>query len=150
MVTAKHILFATDFSDEADEAVGKAGELARSLDAKLTVLHVHGHPPEPPEAVVPAERLVWSADLDADAEQSLENLRAAKLADVGELVLATIEHGTPARAICEYAGSHDVDLIALGRHGRNRLVHVLFARLTEKVVKCAPCDVLVVPPDRSS
>ena len=65
---------------------------------------------------MPPERLVWSADLDAEAERTLENLRAAKLADVGDLVLATVEHGTPARAICEYAGSHDVDLIALGRH----------------------------------
>ena len=64
MDIANHLLLATDFSEGADDAVTKAGEIVRMLDAKLTVLNVHGHPPEPPEAIVPADRLVWSADLD--------------------------------------------------------------------------------------
>ena len=60
MNVATHILLATDFSEASAAAVTMAGELARRFDAKLTVLRVHGHPPEPPEAVVPPERLIWS------------------------------------------------------------------------------------------
>lgn len=57
MNIATHILLATDFSKEADVAIAKTVDLATMLKAKLTVLNVHGHPPEPPEAVVSADDL---------------------------------------------------------------------------------------------
>ena len=50
MNIATHILLAADFSVASDTAVNMAGELTRSLNAKLTVLNIHKPPPEPPEA----------------------------------------------------------------------------------------------------
>lgn len=148
MSIARHILVATDFSEFDEAAIGMAGELAQRLAAKLTVLHVHGHPPEPPEAVVPPERLVWSSDLDTDALQALQELKIAKLADVESIDLVTVEDGMPAHAIYKYASNHGMDLIVLGSHERTGLAHFFFASVPEKVVKHAPCAVLVVPPSK--
>jgi universal stress protein A len=37
-----------------------------------------------------------------------------------------------------------VDLIIMGTHGRTGLLHVLLGSVAEKVVRLAPCSVLVV------
>ena len=112
MSFATHILLATDFSESAERAITKAADLARTLDAKLTVLNVHGHPPEPPEANVPAEKLVWSSDLDAESLEHLDELKETRFAGVRWLDVATAEDGNPAHSICEYAKTHDIDRYA--------------------------------------
>ena len=145
MGVATHILLTTDFSEASEEAVAKAGELARSSGAKLTVLHVHGRPPAAPEAFVPAEKVVVSADLDAEAHQALEKLKGSKLADVESIALATVEHVSAPLAICDYADHHGVDLIVIGTHGRTSVNRLLIGSVAEKVVRHATCPVLVVP-----
>ena len=147
MSIATHIMLATDFSDATEAAVEKAGELARSLNARLTVLRVHGHPPEPPEAVVPPDRLVWSSDLDDEAEQGLRLLQQNSFADIEQVTLAVAEDGTPYHAISDYAANHGVDLIVMGSHRRTGLAHIFFGSVAEKVVRHAGCPVLVVPPE---
>ena len=146
MKIATHILLATDFSQSADAAIVWAGVLARMLDAKLTVLNVHGHPPEPPEAYVSPDRLVWSSDLDAGSERQLEEFRSGRLANVPWLTVVTVEDASPDHAICSYVNEYDVDLIVLGSHGRTGLAHFFMGSVAERVVKHAPCPVLVIPP----
>lgn len=145
MGVATHILLTTDFSAASEGAVAKAGELARSTNAKLTVLHVHGHPPGAPEAFVPPEKITVSADLVAKAHQALEELKGSKLADVESVVLATVEHVSAPLAICDYADHHRVDLIVIGTHGRTSVNRLLIGSVAEKVVRHATCPVLVVP-----
>lgn len=143
MNVATHILLATDFSETT--AVVKAGEMARMLDAKMTVLNVHGHPPEPPEAVVPPDRLVWSSDLDDRSREQLEELKRTQFRDVELLTLAFVEDGNPARAISDYAKEHGVDMIVMSTHARKGMAHFLWGSVAEKVVRQANCAVLIVP-----
>ncbi len=142
---ATHILLAADFSESAEPAITKAADLARLLDSKLTVLNVHGHPPEPPEACVSPEKLVWSSDLDAESLEHLDELKKTHFAGVRWLDLATVENADPANSICDYARKHDVDLVVMGTHGRGRLAHFFLGSVAEKVLRCAICPVLVVP-----
>jgi nucleotide-binding universal stress UspA family protein len=51
---------------------------------------------------------------------------------------------SPAFAIIDYAGGHDIDLIVMGTHGRGGLAHMLMGSAAEKVVRLAPCPVLTV------
>ncbi len=132
MNAASHILLTTDFSPASEEAVGKAGELARATGARLTVLHVHRHAPAAPEAVIPAEKYVTSADLDAEVRQNLEDLRRTMLQGV-----ESVEHGTPEK--------HGVDLIVIGTHGRTGVPRLLIGSVAEKVVRHSKCPVMVVP-----
>jgi nucleotide-binding universal stress UspA family protein len=53
--------------------------------------------------------------------------------------------GSPALDISVFAKDHDVDLIITSTHGLTGLEHVLIGSIAEKVVRHAPCSVLVVP-----
>ena len=53
--------------------------------------------------------------------------------------------GSPALDICAFAKDHDVDLIITSTHGLTGFEHVLIGSNAEKVVRHAPCSVLVVP-----
>lgn len=145
MNIARHILLVAEFSEASDEAVTMAGELARRLDAKLTLLNMHGRPPEPPEAYVPREQLYLKEDMDADAMEGLQKLRSSKFADIEGIILAVAMDGNPSHAIYDYAARHDVDLIVMGNHGRTGLAHFFLGSVAEKVVHHAPCPVLIVP-----
>jgi hypothetical protein len=53
--------------------------------------------------------------------------------------------GPPVLDICAFAKDHDIDLIITSTHGLTGLQHVLIGSIAEKVVRHAPCSVLVVP-----
>jgi nucleotide-binding universal stress UspA family protein len=145
MSLATHLLLTTDFSEAADEAVTKAGVLAREFGIKLTILHVHRRPPAAPEAVIPAGKVVSSADLEKDALQALEALKNDRFADIEGVEIDTVEHGSAPLAIVDYAAKHGVDLIVIGTHGRTGMGRLLIGSVAEKVVRHATCAVLVVP-----
>ena len=50
----------------------------------------------------------------------------------------------PFQEILETAKTQQVDLIVMGTHGRTGLHHLLLGSVVEKVVRLAPCPVLVV------
>jgi nucleotide-binding universal stress UspA family protein len=53
--------------------------------------------------------------------------------------------GSPALDICAFAKDHGVDLIVTSTHGLTGFKHVLIGSIAEKLVRHAPCSVLVVP-----
>jgi len=91
------------------------------------------------------DKILLSADVGAESRESLKALKIAKLADIGSVTLATAEHVSTAKAICDYADEHGVDMIVIGTHGRTGLSHVLMGSVAEKVVRHANCPILVVP-----
>ena len=52
--------------------------------------------------------------------------------------------GRPFVEIIRYARENEIDLIVISTHGRTGLKHALFGSVAEKVVRKAPCPVLVV------
>ena len=145
MNIATHILAPTNSSEASAAAVTVAGELARRFKAKLTLLRVHGYPPEPPEAYVPKEQLYFKDDMDADAMADLDKLRSTEFSDIEGMVLAVAMDSSPSHAINDYAAKHDVNLIVMGSHERTGLAHFFHGSVAEKVVKHAPCPVHIVP-----
>jgi nucleotide-binding universal stress UspA family protein len=63
------------------------------------------------------------------------------LGGTGETI---VDIGDPGPAICEEAKVHGVDLIVIGRSGKNWLSRLLDPSVSEYVIKHAPCPVLVV------
>jgi nucleotide-binding universal stress UspA family protein len=82
-------------------------------------------------------------DLEAEITNSmqayLERVNAAGLD--GEIAVV---HGVPFQEILETAKAQQVDLIIMGTQGRTGLQHMLMGSVAEKVVRLAPCPVLVV------
>ena len=72
-------------------------------------------------------------------EEALARVTTAGL--TGERVVL---YGVPFQEIVETAKARQVDLIVMGTHGRTGLMHVLLGSVAERVVRLAPCSVLVV------
>ena len=141
-MTVQHILVPTDFSECADGALQYAIELAQKLQARLTLLHIIDTMPlglVEDTAMLPPS--YWQ-ELETGIEQSME-ASLKRLDDVGLQGEPVIVHGAPFQSIIDTAKDKGADLIVMGTHGRTGLTHVLMGSVAEKVIRLAPCPVLV-------
>jgi nucleotide-binding universal stress UspA family protein len=139
----RHILAPTDFSENSEKAIDYATQLAKLVGAKLTLLHVV---PEPSALDYPMEG-ISAEEIDAwrkAAEVKLaDEVAKAKLDyERVESVLTTALH--PRDEIVRAAADLWADLLILSTHGYKGWRHLLFGSDAEKILKQAPCPVLVV------
>lgn len=132
---ARRILLATDLSPHSLRAFPLAARLAREFDARLHLAHV-----------VPRAEGAAGADaarMPADPGRALADFRREHLAPdvpVDEWLLA----GEADQALCAAARDRNCDLIVMATHGYTGLKHALLGSTAERVVRNAPCPVLVV------
>lgn len=141
MASYRHILLAVDLRERSEYVARRAVELARALDAKLTLLHVVEFIPVDPagEALLPPPVNLEEELIDS-ARQRLETL-ADKLG-IAE-VARRIEIGTIKSEILRVADEETCDLIMLGSYERHGLA-LLLGSTEKSVLNSAPCDVLAV------
>jgi nucleotide-binding universal stress UspA family protein len=139
----ERILVPMDFSKPAEKALRYAVSFARQFDAKITVLHARQTTFYPIETgylppAIPSEELpekVAQDRLQADVQRIVpEEMRGNMLVRVG----------APFDEICTAAKELHIDLILIATHGYTGLKHVLLGSTAERVVRHAPCPVLVV------
>ena len=145
----QQILFCTDFSANADRAFGYAVNAARRhTDGTLHLLHVI---PEPPAQFWKGYIYEVDDDVDARAKREIDaKLAETYLPRVPEdmtLVIA-MRIGEAGQKILEYVDEHQIDLVIIGRQGTGKVGKLLFGNVTERVVRRAPCPVMVIPPPR--
>lgn len=141
----RSILIPTDFSAEATKALEYAVPLARLFGAKLTLLHVV----EPVATPDFAKSFPIGMDNDRMVAECRERMdRMVKESGLEpELVeKAVVRYGRAFREIAEAARTLKADLILLSTHGYTGMKHALLGSTTERVVRHAPCPVLVVRP----
>ena len=111
-----HILIPTDGSIETEQAVSHGLGLARTYDATVHVLYV-------------TDESEYSAVTDAQAREQLrsaaEKLGRRAISDIAETVAEfdltahrELRRGTPYEEILDYVDEQDIDLVAMGTHGR--------------------------------
>jgi nucleotide-binding universal stress UspA family protein len=148
MITLRHILAATDFSDYSKEAVEYAVHLSSSLGADLHLLHVFEPPFFSHAGVAPSrqpEVHQWIRELKEEERKKLSAL-AGGVRGLKAAAHPVFKEGTPFLEILKAAGEIPADLIVLGTHGRTGLSHVLLGSVAERVVRQASCPVLTVKP----
>ena len=141
----KHLLLPTDGSVSSGNAAARGIDLARSVRARVTGIHVM---PEFHVLTYRTEMLEdtkeeFAADCRARAEHYLAVIRAAaQRADVAcETVSVTGDH--PYAAIIETAERLGCDLIVMAAHGRGGMRGLLLAGETQKVLTHTKLPVLV-------
>ena len=139
---AQHILVPTDFSEYADDALDYAIALAKTLQARLTCLHVIHITPLAMDDYDTSGLVSYLEEIETDAQQRMQALlrRIHQEGLQGETVII---HDVPFQAILNTAKEKGADLIVMGTHGRTGLTHVLMGSVAERVVRLAPCPVLV-------
>ena len=142
MSTPHHLLVPTDFSPDAERALDYAIALARTLHAQVTLLHVISAVYWATGEVPGALSATVLEELEAIAQQSLEQA-LQRVRDAGLEGEALVVHGSPFECIVAAARDQGIDLIVMGSHGRTGLRHVLLGSVAERVVRLAPCPVLV-------
>jgi nucleotide-binding universal stress UspA family protein len=140
-MASQRFLVPIDLSEYANQALDYAINLAGKLDARLTLLHVIQIPFGGADMGVTLP-YTYIQDLEAEIMQSMESCLARVTAAglEGEIVVV---HGVPFHEILETAKTQQVDLVVMGTHGRTGLQHILLGSVAEKVVRLAPCPVLV-------
>ena len=126
MIRVTRILYPTDFSTYSNQAYFHAVRLAESTGASLTVVHVHtpGTPGDP-----------------AHWRSQLEQVRPG---NPNIAVSHVLLEGDPAAEIARYATEASVDVIVIGTHGRTGVDRLVMGSVAERVMREAPCSVLVV------
>jgi nucleotide-binding universal stress UspA family protein len=138
----RHILVAHDFEKDSDVALEYALGLAKPLGAKVTILHAYEIPSMgAPEVLILATD--WTKQIGAVAREALDKI-VARVGGGGVPVAAELREGTVWREVQELVKSAQVDLVVVGSHGRRGLPRALLGSVAEKIVRTAPCPVLVV------
>jgi nucleotide-binding universal stress UspA family protein len=123
------ILVTLDGSQLAEAALGPAAEMARCLDAQVTLLRV--------------------VDFDdASYEEAKEYLRqvAERLGQQVALGPAIVMFGPAPQSILEVIQTHQIDMVAMATHGRGGLRRWVYGSVTEKILRTARRAMLIVRP----
>jgi nucleotide-binding universal stress UspA family protein len=142
LMPIQHMLVPLDFSPYAEQALKYAIDLAQTLRAHLTLLHVIHLTPLAMGDMLATSLEAYLQAVETEAEEQMHAARA-RVHQVGLRCDTLIVQGVPFQIIVDTAGDRDVDLIVMGTHGRTGLTHVLMGSVAEKVVRLAPCPVLV-------
>jgi universal stress protein A len=150
-MTPRRILVATDFSGCSKEAIDSAARLAACFSSELFLLHVF----EPPfytlegrDTRIHPEVDRWVRELREKESKKLDGeVEAVKRRGIN--VRPHFKEGSPLVEILNVAEEIGADLVVLGTHGRTGIDRFVMGSVAERVIRKAPCSVLVVREKRS-
>jgi nucleotide-binding universal stress UspA family protein len=144
-LTVKRILVPVDFSECSQEGLQYAIGFANQFGARVMLLHATylGYIYSTEGTALYDVRGLQKAARENAERQMRKLVRAAKFGRVKYEIAFT--EGSPVLDICAFAKEHNVDVMITSTHGLTGFQHVLIGSIAEKVVRHAPCSVLVVP-----
>jgi nucleotide-binding universal stress UspA family protein len=142
-VDVKRVLVAYDFSDYAEVALKYALSIAQENQAELHLLHVL-----PARSVNEPEIAWYPAQGESAYHTAARRLRRVVPSDVHLWcsVTTAVSEGNAYREILNYAEENEIDLISVGARGAGFGIRALFGSNVDRVLRQAPCPVLVARP----
>ena len=142
-VDLKRLLVAYDFSDYSELALKYALSIAQDHQAELHLLHVL-----PPRSVHEPEIAWYPVKGESAYHTAARRLQRVVPAEVNLWcnVKTAVSEGNPYREILNYAEKNDIDLISVGAHGAGFGMRALFGSNVDRVLRQAPCPVMVARP----
>jgi universal stress protein A len=139
----KTILVPYDFSSYSSKALNYALQFAEQFNAEVVVLYV-----VEPLPILPTDVIAAPPDTTGDRIPAISSRMEALCREAGTphrlSVRALVITGTPYERIVETAKSQDADLIIIATHGYRGFKRFYMGSTTERVIRHAPCPVLVV------
>ncbi|MDP1573399.1 MAG: universal stress protein [Coxiellaceae bacterium] len=137
----KHILLATDLSDNSNMLFKRATAIAKAAHAKISVIHVFAHTPI-------AYAGEFSIPIDVEFEMTLKREAHKHLQKLGKKynIPAKMLHlceGSIKATVTDFAKKIKADLIVVGTHSHHGL-DILLGSQANAILHAASCDVWVV------
>ncbi len=138
----KKILWATDFSDESQEALLYASIFAKTFKAKLIALHVV--PDFSPalydtEIVIKGELAQKVDIIKKEAKNRLDNLRETK----GMSFESLVKEGNASKKILETAEEENIDLIVVGKRGMSVIEKLFIGSVANQLLRNSHIPLLI-------
>jgi nucleotide-binding universal stress UspA family protein len=144
-IALKRVLVAYDFSDYSELALNYALSFAQEYQSELHLLNVL------PRFTLDETEISWYP-LGNEGPYHKVARRLQKAVPIDAHLWCSIKHavseGQPYREILNYAQRNEIDLICLGAHGAGFGMLTLFGSNVDRVLRQAPCPVLVARPLR--
>lgn len=138
----RSILLATDFSRDAQRVEVQVASLAREAQAEVEVLHAVWEP----SALFAPYAVAGGADIETElleaARQRIDRV-AERLGEHGVEAKTKIVVGRAPESILDRAEATGAQLIAMGTRGYSTLQRFIMGSVTHRVLRHAPCSVLV-------
>jgi len=138
----KKILWPTDFSDEAQEAMRHAEQMVKVFKAELTALHVV---PDFPASLYDTTESVKGElvrSIDVIKQEALEKLEKIKKAHKVNF-RSMIREGNPAKEIVKAAEEEPFDLIVMGKKGLSALEKLFIGSVANQVLRNSKVPMLL-------
>ncbi len=141
------ILVAHDFSTDSELALNYAVLLAQEYQAELHLMHVLSSPEtDGPE-------IAWGPGaVEGTYHDAARRLHMAVPAEahLWSNVSHSVRWGKPYQEVLSFASEQKIDLICMGAKGRNFTMGALFGSNVDRVLRQAPCPILVARPLKPS
>lgn len=137
----RNILFATDFSAAAANAIPYVKRIAKHYEANVLALHVHppmGNPLTPPEA--------WAAEAATVEARDQEHREVLFHTFNGLPTQVWIEEGNIVSNLQKAIEKNNIDLVVIGTRGRTGLGKLLLGSVAEEILRTLTCPVMTVGP----
>ncbi len=138
------ILVPLDGSPLAEMALKPALTLAKWADSRVYLLRV----PAYQQVIIPdaaGEALLWDESIEKSArDEAQAYLQRMQAIHPEQKICLRLVEGDEAGAIVDVAEEEAIDLIIMSTHGYSGLTRWVLGSVTEKVLRAAPCPVLVV------
>lgn len=141
----KHILIATDGSELAQKAITQGLDLAKAVDAKVTIVTVTEAwgMNVPPEVAVVYPVHEYEQAAAANAKKILDDAAAAGMKLQIACQTVHVKDQYPAEGIVETASARGCDLIVMASHGHRGLMRLVLGSQAHRVVTQSTTSVLI-------
>jgi len=143
----KKIAVTTDFSAESRTAFAAAAALARRLSAELQVMHLAQVPPVVMAPWPEVGPYFLPEEVFTDVEKELRELVASDPAFQGANAQPVLVRGDSVKDLADHLAKESVELLLAAGHGFTGVKKLLLGSFAEKVLRWAPCPVVILRGD---
>jgi nucleotide-binding universal stress UspA family protein len=136
------IVVATDFSTFAQNALHRTVQLARRFQSTILLTHV-------------IDPILYSNALNGEpfVLRQAERTGMLRLEETAEILRreeipheVILRHGVMRETLCQIVMERNADLLVISSHGEHRFDREVYGSVAEKILRAAPCPVMVMGP----
>jgi nucleotide-binding universal stress UspA family protein len=138
------IVTPTDFSDCAQAAWALTQQVASAMASEVVLVHVFVEPHLYGESLLNVDHTARTIEEGRKWVAGELERWATAARDKGLAVRTQILTGSPYQKVVDLAAEERADLVIMGTHGRGGVSRALLGSVADRVIRFAPCPVLIV------